>query len=453
MRQLFRLLIIGMLASTAVHAAEPPFTVEQLQQDMAFIRRTIAEIHPQPESSIPREQLDAVLDTARQGLSVPMGRDEAWRVLARLNAAFADGHFAVVQPDWRNQAERFQASGGAFFPFEVQVTPEGELFVRSELGGKASALAGRRIERINGVPVAQIAPTLLQLAHGDTPQFRAEILSRRWWFFYWKHYGAPTRFTLSLEGKPLTLSASRSRPESVVGVRASDFDEVFRFELLGKRTALLTINQFLWPDPDKFYAFTAAAFARMREAGTTTLVIDVRENGGGDDELWKRGVLPYLATTPYRHTSAYIKKVLPGRGSATEREGDIIQAGYEKWDQPEPDNPLRFGGRVYVLVGGMTYSSAVLFSNVMQDFKFGKLVGTGGYARTRQSGGLQVRKLPHTGLELLVPRMVLDRPAGAQGAAMVQPDIALADDPFDRRALVEALLRREGEAAPQAPAP
>ncbi|QNA87728.1 hypothetical protein G4G28_03225 [Massilia sp. Dwa41.01b] len=450
MRLPFPLLIAGLLASAAVHAAEPEFTVEQLQQDVAFIRKTIDEIHPQPESSIPREQLDAVLDTARRDLSVPMGRDEAWRVLARLNPPFADAHFAVVQPEWRTQAEAFLASGGAFFPFEVRVTPEGKLFVRSELGGKSSALAGRRIERINGVPVAQLAPKLLQLAHGDTPQFRAELMSRRWWFFYWKHHGAPARFTLSIDGKPLTLAASRARPEAVVGTRAADFDQVFRFELLGKRAALLTINQFLWPDPEKFHAFTAAAFARMREAGTTTLLIDVRENGGGDDELWKRGILPYIATTPYRHTSAYIKKVLPGRGSETEREGDIVQANYDKWEQPEPGNPLRFGGRVYVLVGGMTYSSAVLFSNVMQDFGFGKLVGTGGYARARQSGGLQSRTLPHTGLELLVPRMVLDRPAGAAGAVMVQPDIVLADDPYNRHALVEALLRREGEPPAQA---
>jgi C-terminal processing protease CtpA/Prc len=103
---------------------------------------------------------------------------------------------------------------------------------------------------------------------------------------------------------------------------------------------------------------------------------------------------------------------------------------------------LLFKGRVYVLVGGMTYSSAVLFSNVMQDFGFGQLVGERGYARARQSGGIQVRKLPNTTLELVVPRFVLDRPSGARTPELVTPDIVLPDDPFDRRALVDALLRR-----------
>jgi len=100
---------------------------------------------------------------------------------------------------------------------------------------------------------------------------------------------------------------------------------------------------------------------------------------------------------------------------------------------------------VYVLVGGMTYSSAVLFSNVMQDFGFGQLVGARGYARARQSGGIQIRSLPNTKLELVVPRFVLDRPSGARTPELVTPDIVLPDDPFDRRALVDALLQRIGQ--------
>jgi hypothetical protein len=48
----------------------------------------------------------------------------------------------------------------------------------------------------------------------------------------------------------------------------------------------------------------------------------------------------------------------------------------------------------------------------------------------------------------VVPRMVLDRPAGAQGAQLVQPDIELADNPYDRRALVNTLLQRIGQQTP-----
>lgn len=448
MKQPIWSLVAAMLASAAIHAAEPQFTVDQLRQDVQFIRQSIGEIHPEPGSSISRNDLDNALDTAQRQLSVPMGRDAAWRVLARLNAQFADAHFAVLQPQWRTQAQAHRDAGGLFFPYEVQVGVDGKLFIRSGLGGSATALAGTQVDAINGIPAARLVQELLPQAHGDTPQFRAEVLSRRWWFHYWKTYGAPASYSFSHGGKLLKVSASTARPEALVGTSESDFDRVYRLELLGKDTALMTINQFLWPDKQKFYAFTAAAFARMREAGTTTLLIDVRENTGGDDDMWKEGLLPYIATRPYRHASAYVKKVIPGRASGSERVGDIVKAELDKWEQPAPDNPLRFTGRVYVLVGGMTYSSAVLFSNVMQDFKFGQLAGAGGYARTRQTGGNQIRTLPNTGLELILPRIVFDRPAGNGAPRFVQPDIALPDDPFNRRALIDALVQRDSGKAP-----
>jgi len=441
MRQVTRFLAIGMLAGAA-HAAGPVLSVEQLHQDVQFIRQTIAEIHPDPGITIAPARLEAALATAQQQLSAPMDRDAAWRVLAKLNPPFADAHLAVFQPERDRQVRAHLAAGGGFFPYETRVSPEGELFIRSELGGKASALARSRIEQIDGVPARRIVQELMQLVHGDTAAFRAEVLSRRFWFYYWKMLGAPARYSVVLDGKQTNVAASTALPELLVGTDAADFGKVFRFELVGNKTALLTIKQFGWPDMDRFYAFTADAFARMRATGVTNLLIDVRENGGGDDDMWKKGVLPYIATIPYRHTSTYVKKVIPGRGSATEQVGDVINGTQENWEQPQPDNPLLFKGRVYVLVGGMTYSSAVVFSNVMQDFGFGQLVGARGDARARQSGGIQIRSLPNTKLELAVPRFVLDRPSGARTPELVTPDIVLPDDPFRPQAMIDALVQR-----------
>ena len=67
---------------------------------------------------------------------------------------------------------------------------------------------------------------------------------------------------------------------------------------------------------------------------------------------------------------------------------------------------------MYILIGPRTYSSAVLFANVVHTFQFGTIVGEGGAARINQSGGVQSIRLPQSGLMMWWPRLILTNPAG-----------------------------------------
>ncbi len=97
--------------------------------------------------------------------------------------------------------------------------------------------------------------------------------------------------------------------------------------------------------------------------------------------------MPYFATRAYRNGGDYLKKVIPGHQAPNEKLGDVVTGSVATWEPPQLDNPLLFTGKIYVLYGRQTYSSAILFTNVMQDFGFGTVVGQQGYARAKQSGG------------------------------------------------------------------
>ncbi|WP_288378569.1 S41 family peptidase [uncultured Massilia sp.] len=423
-------------------AADAPIAPEALQADLRFMRAEIERIHPEPGLFVSRETLRLAYERIEERFRQPMERDAAWRTLATLNPLFADAHMFVTQPDWKAAARAHVAGGGVLFPFEVQVGANGDMIIRAELGGGASKLAGMRIARIDGVPTAQVAHELLGLMAGDTPALRANLLSRRMWLYYWKTHGAPAQYAFTLaNGRTLRVAGS-ARLSASVADNEPGFARAFGFELLPGKAALLTVNTFLWPDRQAFYDFTKDVFTKIRDAGVTTLIIDIRENTGGDDDPWKFGILPYVADKPARNGSSYIKKVIAGRASGTEQVGDVVHGFGDAWVAPQLENPLRFTGKTYVLVGRLTYSSAVLFSNVMQDFGFAKLVGAGGYARTRQTGGVVNVKLPNTGLEITIPRFVLDRPSGSREPALVHPDIVLPDSPLDRRQAIDALLAR-----------
>lgn len=440
------LFALSALCGTPVHADTARFSPAQLQQDLQFMRQAIENTHPEPDLRSGRSAYEQAFRTAQERLRQPLTRDEAWRVLAAMNPAFNDAHLALLLPDWRSETRAHLAAGGKLFPFEVTIDQQGRIFLLAALGGGASPLAGRQLDSINGVPAARILAELGALVHGDTPAFRNKVLERRLWLYYWKTYGAPERFALGVGGKVHKASATTAQPATMAADQS--FEQAFQFRMLPDGVGLLTVKQFSWPDKQRFYAFTERAFTALRDAGARTLLIDVRENGGGDDDMWKTGIVRYFADKPFRNGSSYVKKVLEGRAGPGEKVGDVVNGSVDSWEQPEPNHPLHFRGKVFVLVGDMTYSSAVLFSNSVQDFGFAKLVGAGGYAYVRQTGGTQKQHiLPNTGLELVVPRFVLDRPSGKREPVLLQPDIVLADDPFDREVLINALLKHPAAAA------
>lgn len=328
---------------------------------------------------------------------------------------------------------------GAFFPFDVYVDAHGALRIRSALGGAATRQAGLRIVRINGRDAGEVVTTMLQRMHGDSAAFRANLLGQRWWFFYWKMFGAPDAFALELEGGAhLQVAAARDMP--VVLRDDASFERQFQFELLPGKAALLTIKAFAWTDKARYFAFTKDAFEQMRARGVQTLLIDIRANGGGDDDMWLDGILRYVASQRFRWGSSYVKRVLAGRAEPGQQVGDVVRGEITGWIDPEPAHPLHFAGRVVVLTGAASYSSAILFANTVQDFKMGVVAGMGGMARSRQTGGTQRMVLPNSGLTVSSPRLAITRPSGEASPVYMTPDLALEDDPLNPGAMIAAVL-------------
>ncbi|PWF44682.1 hypothetical protein C7C56_018975, partial [Massilia glaciei] len=206
-----------------------------MKEDFVFLKQAIDKTHPDPSYSADMKRLDqAFMDVERQ-LEKPMTSDETWRVLTALNPVFADGHLLVSLSDIDQQAKAHLRGGSGFFPFEVHVEADGNVYILAEMGGAASPLVARRIETINGVPAREVAERLLSLTHGDTPELRANFLSGRWWRFYWKTFGAPSHFDLVIakpEGyEKIRRSAVAKLPASFAS--EEDFGQQFKFEMLG----------------------------------------------------------------------------------------------------------------------------------------------------------------------------------------------------------------------------
>lgn len=114
----------------------------------------------------------------------------------------------------------------------------------------------------------------------------------------------------------------------MVTAAEASFERQFRFELKPNDIAVLTAVSFSAEHKEAFLAFTKGAFARMKQAGSKTLVIDISGNGGGggggDDDMWLEGLMPYIATRPYRTGSTYRKKMLETSAAKGEVAGQVV---------------------------------------------------------------------------------------------------------------------------------
>ena len=325
-------LLAGLLLAGPTPADERRFTPEELRADLAFIDSEIRAQHPDPAHSVDDAAFGRTMQALQSSLEAPLSRDKAWAAFATLNPSFADAHLAVLYPNWRGAAEAHLAAGGTFFPFEVSIADDGTPVVTGLLGGAPTPLAGRRIRTIDGVDARERTAAMLARAHGDTPAFRAELASRRWFFFDWKLFGAQADYAITFEGAaaPQRIAASRATPAFLAD--ESSFERQFAFEPLPCKAALLTVSAFGWPDKPQFLAFTRDAFERIKGSGTRTLIIDVRANNGGDDDFWMEGILPYLADTPYRHGSGYRKRVLEKYRDEGETTGAVVTGSDRRLD-------------------------------------------------------------------------------------------------------------------------
>lgn len=322
----------------------------------------------------------------------------------------------------KSLTNRYIQDGGSIFPFEI-VFDDDDLIIKSGINGKATPYRGHKITHINGRDVGMFVEPLLVRTNGDSDKFRKALLQRQFATYIWLYYGEIESFDLTLLKSGQIQSASFAASRDLLQEDLS-FDEQFNFKLLDDQNALLSLNTFYWGAKYKdVIDFLHTTFAIIAKSNIQHLIIDIRENGGGDDGIWIDGILPYIADKTWRTGSKFKVKVLPGRADEGEKIGDVVD-GENRFREAEHNANL-FNGDVSVLISGFTYSSSILFANVIQDHNFGLLVGEATGGKSGQTGGTQALSLNHSNLRVVSPFFYLERPKGGNNLIPVQPDIAI----------------------------
>lgn len=443
------LAVCGMAASVSANDGllnlEEVVPEEILRADAKAFRSGYHELHPAPFHNVSAEKLEAAFDHIENSIQGPMTILEAWRLFSTINPVMGDAHAGVIIPQRSKIIDARLREGERLFPLSVYFKQGNRLFAKFDDEAAGGVKKDAEILAINGQKTAELIPEMLRHMRGDTLDHRRVLLER--WFAaeYWSLFGSSKSFRVQYREdgkvKETNLNGRGSIPQPT---SAKPFKELFEYKTLDANTGYIRIDTFDRKHMTEFLAMTETAFRSFKAGNVRRLIIDIRENGGGGNSMWQKGVMPYIADKPYRHVSSYKARVTANNASEGDVIGEVQSGTYNVMTPPELDNPLRFKGKIYLFIGNMTYSSAIHFAITLQDYGIATLVGQQSGGRAGTTGNITYIKLPGTRLRAFAPVMLFSRPIGDGNESPVQPDLIINHYPDNPAKDIDDLMQQIG---------
>lgn len=429
---------IGILSSASQESKKVPFdpakkyTAEQLQEDFTLLQTALEEGHAGLYFYTPKEEMDNLFDHLFAGLDHPMTELEYYGYLAPLIAEINDGHTGMM---FSQDYDKYLQNQPVLMPFKLLFI-DGRTFLFRNYSEDEDVELGGEVVSINGHPMSEILEKMLAVQPSDgynvTSKYKRMENTTTFGRGYTRFYGITTSFHIvylsPADGIKKEIRVKGLKQEELMQIFSQRYPEVARdllpieLEYRGD-VAILTIRTFSFgayrTAKISFPHFLKKTFRELSDKNMPYLIIDLRDNGGGED-LWGRLLFSYLMDKPYmyydhlevnRITFSFlaqtdapdIAKMLQKNTRKNER-GTYDILVHSNLGEQKPLKPT-FLGKVYVLINGRSFSGSGETTSLMHFHKkavfVGEECGAGYYGNT--SGLMPTLILPHTKLRVRIP--------------------------------------------------
>lgn len=406
-------------------------SVEQMHEDVdALIEQAIA-THPDMANYANISALKAEAEALKSTITQPMNRVEFYRFVGQLSHQFNDGHSFLIWP--YQEYNLLKEQGQFFFPFDVVITPSGEIRVKQNYKSSSNTLAaGTKILSVNGIDANQLVANMQQYVGGETAYLRQQIVARRFPLGLWAVFDFIDEFSMLIQSGENEIKLVVSSKHKWQTAQSDEFaQQEHYYRQLSPEVGLLYLAHFDI-DPSEFEDFVDESFATIKKQGIKHLLIDIRDNPGGNTDTVTY-LTQYLANKPFRLVSNVREKLnKENRGLFNYKGeiGEVLEHDWDDWYQPT-SSENRYRGETYLAVGAISYSAAIVLATTLQDNGFATLIGeaTGGFANQTAQGNLF--NLPNSQLRAYVATRLLVRPSGDMNRQAVIPDIELLETSAD----------------------
>jgi len=395
--------------------AQQTLTIAQQQEDFKIFKTSMDEMHAGVYWFITPERFTALYDSVYATLKDNEDAEQFYLKVRYCMAALHHGHDGV---EWTNRKPSLNYKMNAMpadrkhLPFVMEYLGD-KLYILNNCSSNKKIINGSEILSINGKTIISLNKQMLQyiFANGRNTTFKYKMLGFYFQFHYLYQILYPTETTYKLciipykSKKKVEVLTDAELPQTITdryqqqtGKSINFWDSLFTYKLLDKAKGIgyckmetFSIQRFD-TDSIKLANVLEKMFAQIKSDNIKSLVVDVRNNEGGDDtwqtaisyfraiEENKDGGLAYLQSDKFTYIQYVIhndenRQLLQAFQDNPYALIDKTPAGrfklkpeYTEHDtKAKPLMPNAFNGDVYLLQNGLTFSAGFAFAGMLKD--------------------------------------------------------------------------------------
>lgn len=384
MKQYFlSIILICMFVNILLAVNEKLFKASDLQKDLTYLRESLENNHPNLYKYTSKAQFDSLYHQINQKLAEKkqFTEYEFYLMTAPVIEAVKCGHTRLFLTDTYKQKIMVNKP---FLPYDLYVANK-EIFIKKDFSKGKIDLSGQKLISLNGI----FSEQLINEAYHYLPSDGLNTTAKDW-----SINQLPYSIFSILLGYPESYKVETANGVlDVKGLTLNDFLKVKKqkeyksldFEVnKDKNLAVLTVKTFVSQSGIDFKKFYKQAFDEINKKRITNLILDLRDNSGGDPENAVY-LLNHLMNQDYIYFSEDAKY-------------------YDALKIPIKPESEVFTGRIYCLINGGCFSTTGHFLALFRQNQLGILIG-------EQSGGSftcndnsKSFKMPVTGISMNIAR-------------------------------------------------
>ena len=382
------------------------YAVKQVLADIDYTEKHLTKFHPDPYRYISKDSLHAFVANIKAKMDTPLTEMQARFYIKSIIAKIGCGHTDVAAS--KNYTKAIKNINRAILPLNVFVSDSNKLIVLNNLSTDTTIKPGDEILSINKLPVNTILKTIYSITTSDGYNETYKKQNARFAMFKYYYsfcYGFKLDYQTKIKHQNNAITTcnlkgiSTLKDTLILSKKHLDVDTVRKIKYCtystlkgSKSIALIDINGFKGRHWRRFYR---KSFKDIKQKNIENLVIDLRDNGGGQINLGlnmlsylidEKLVLPFdkringMTFNP-KYKMSFGTRAIPFLFALRLPErfkNGKLRHYFSKF----PKKNKQFKGQIYVLTNGKSFSMSAVAASYLKHKSKAIIIGeeTGGNA-------------------------------------------------------------------------